>query len=80
MAIKRPDTPLAQTPEPDYRNIKKTTRKGFKDVPYTATAKDSSDYKKGFTDAIAGKSKSFPSKSRISGYNEAKQRGLTPKK
>ena len=80
MAIKRKDTPLAQTPEPDYRNIKKTTRKGFKDKPYTPTAKDSTEYREGFQRGLEGKNKWFPSESSVRGNREAKQRGLTPKK
>lgn len=80
MGIGRKDTPLAQTPEPDYRNIKTTKRVGFKDVKYTPTAKDTSDYRAGFKDAVEGKGRLFPSTSRKAGYKEAKQRGLSTKK
>jgi len=79
MPNKRPDTPLAETPKPDYRNIPTSKKSFFKDRPYTPTAKDSTDYRAGFEDAVLGKKKSFPSKSRIAGHQEAKQRGLTPK-
>jgi len=79
MAIKRPDTPLADTPKPDYRNIQ-TKRSGFKDRPYTPTAKDSTQYKEGFDRAVSGKKKMFPSRVSVKGYNEARERGLTLKK
>jgi hypothetical protein len=77
---KRPDTPLAETPVPDYRNIQKTKKGILKDKPYTATAKDSSDYREGFERGVAGKNKLFPSSSSVRGYNEAKDRNLIPKK
>ena len=80
MPNKRPDTPLAETPKPDYRNIPTSKKSFFKDKPYTPTAKDSTDYRAGFEDAVSGKNKSFPSKSRKAGYQEAKQRGLISKK
>jgi hypothetical protein len=80
MPIKRPDTPLAETPKPDYRNIPTSKKSFFKDKPYTPTAKDSTDYRAGFEDAVSGKKKLFPSKSRVAGYNEAKDRGMTPKR
>lgn len=79
MAIKRPDTPLADTPKPDYRNIQ-TKRSGFSDKPYTPTAKDSIQYQEGFDRAISGKKKAFPSRVSVKGYYEAKERGLMPKK
>lgn len=79
MAINRPDTPLADTPKPDYRNIQ-TKRSGFKDRPYTPTAKDSTQYKEGFDRAVSGKKKMFPSRASVKGYNEARERGLTLKK
>lgn len=79
MANKRPDTPLADTPKPDYRNIQ-TIRRGFKDRPYTPTAKDSIQYQEGFDRAISGKKKMFPSKTSVKGYFEAKEKGLIPKK
>ena len=73
MAIKRPDTPLAETPKPDYRNIKKNKKN------YVPTAKDSTDYRAGFSDAVEGKNKMFPNRARVSGYNEAKERKLSKK-
>lgn len=80
MAINRPDTPLANSPEPDYRNIKTTKRSFFKDKPYTATAKDSAEYKAGFERGVEGKNKLFPSNSSVRGAQEARERGLNPKK
>ena len=77
---KRQDIPLAETPSPDYRHLPTTKRKLFKDRPYTATAKDSSDYRVGFKDATEGKKTSFPSRSNVQGFREAKERRLTPKK
>jgi len=76
----RPDTPLAKTPEPDYRNIPTTKRSFFKDKPYTATAKDSSEYRKGFERGVSGKNLFFPSSVAVKGFNEARQRDLVPKK
>jgi hypothetical protein len=80
MAIKRPDTPLAETPKPDYRNINKKTKIRSVSKSYVPTAKDSSDYEKGFNEAIEGKNKLFPSRAKVQGRFEAKQRGLTPKR
>lgn len=80
MAIKRKDTPLSETPKPDYRNIKKPTQIRSVRREYTPTPKDSIAYEKGFKDAVQGKNKLFPSRARVQGYREAKERGLTPKK
>ena len=80
MPIKRPDTPLAETPKPDYRNIKKPTQIRSVKKEYTPTPKDSIAYEKGFKDAVQGKNRLFPSRARVQGYREAKERGLTPKK
>jgi hypothetical protein len=80
MALKRPDTPLADTPKPDYRNIKKPTQIRSVKKDYLVTAKDSVKYKKGFEDALEGKEKLFPSRARLQGYREAKERKLIPKK
>jgi hypothetical protein len=79
MAIKRKDTPLAETPKPDYRNIKKEKKTLTGTKVYVPTAKDSTDYKKGFNDALIGKNIFFPSDSRVRGFKEAKERGLTKK-
>jgi hypothetical protein len=79
MAIKRKDTPLAETPKPDYRNIQ-TKRSWFKDRPYVPTTKDSIQYQEGFERGLTGKNKWFPSKVSVKGYNEAKSRGLTPRR
>lgn len=65
---------------PDYRHLPTTKRKLFKDKPYTATAKDSTEYKKGFKAATEGKNVSFPSRFAVQGFREAKERGLKPKK
>jgi len=54
--------------KPKYSKLKKTT------------SKDSLDYKKGFDDAINGKNRLFPNKSRLGGYTEAKERGLRKNK
>lgn len=80
MAIRRPDTPLADTPKPDYRNIKKPTQIRSVKKDYVITAKDSVAYEKGFKNGLEGKDKLFPSRARLQGYREAKERGLTPKK
>jgi len=80
MAIKRPDTPLAESPKPDYRNINKPTRIRSLRKDYVPTAKDSIAYEKGFNDAVQGKNKYFPSRARVQGYREAKERGLAFKK
>jgi len=82
--MNRPDTPLAPSPEPDYRNIKTTKRSFFKDKPYTPTAQDSAEYKAGFNRAVEGKSVlaayDMKTKQAMLGHKEAKERGLTPKK
>lgn len=79
--ISRPDTPLAETPSPDYRNMPDTVRGRFfsKDKPYTPTAKDSVEYRAGFARGVEGKNTLFPSKVSVHGYNEAKERKLLPK-
>lgn len=76
---KRPDTPLSETPKPDYRNIKKSTKIRVVKKGYVPTAKDSTDYRAGFNDAIKGKNKLFPNRAHVSGYNEAKERKLSKK-
>ncbi len=76
---KRPDTPLADSPTPDYRNIPTSKREWFKDKPYTATAQDSAEYRKGFERGTTGKHKFFPTASSVRGYQEAKERKLLPK-
>ena len=80
----RPDTPLAESPTPDYSNMKTTKRGFFKDKPYTPTAVDSSYYRQGFDRAVQGKS-SLPAydmktKQGMRGYEEATKKGLNPKK
>jgi hypothetical protein len=67
------------TTTPTYKNIAKPTRIRSVKKDYVPTAKDSTRYKKGFEDAVKGKNKLFPSRARIQGYREAKERGLTPK-
>jgi hypothetical protein len=75
---KRPDTPLAQTPVPDYRNIKtgKRTLTGFKEI--VPTAKDSADYRAGFNDVVNKVRSTTMSKpsNYIRGQREAKLRGF----
>jgi len=67
-------TTTAQTTiKPNYSNIKGSGWDTFK----TPTAKDSSDYRKGFDTRIKGeelKQKSRPTSSEIRGYNEAFKR------
>ena len=42
-------SPLKQEdPKPTYSNMPTSKRSGFKDRPYTATKKDSADYREGF--------------------------------
>jgi hypothetical protein len=42
-------SPLKQDdPKPTYSNMPTSRRSGFKDRPYTATKKDSADYREGF--------------------------------
>jgi len=80
MPSNRPDTPLAESPKPDYRNINKKTNIRSVSRNYVPTAKDSADYVKGFNEAIEGRNKLFPSRAKVQGRVEAKQRGLTPKR
>ena len=79
---KRPDTPLAPTPE--YSNMITTKRSGFKDNPYTPTATDSSYYRQGFSRAVEGKSilPGYDMKTRqgLRGYEEATKKGLNPRR
>lgn len=81
---KRPDTPLAETPKPNYGNMKTTKRSFFRERPYTPTAQDSISYKQGFDKAVKGKniptSYNMKSKQEMRGYEEAVKRGLTPKR
>ena len=77
--VGRADTPLADSPTPDYRNMPNSKRGFFKDKPYTPTAKDSTEYREGFSRGVEGKNKFFPSKVSVHGYNEAKERKLLPK-
>jgi hypothetical protein len=67
------------TTTPTYKNIAKPTRIRTVKKDYVPTAKDSTRYKKGFEDAVKGKNKLFPSRARVQGYREAKERGLAPK-
>lgn len=79
--VNRPDTPLADSPTPDYRNMPDTIRGGLfsKDKPYVSTAQDTVEYKKGFERGLSGDNKFFPSRVSLHGYKEAKERKLTPK-
>ena len=67
------------TTTPTYKNIAKPTRIRTVKKDYVPTAKDSTRYKRGFEDAVKGKNKLFPSRARVQGYREAKERGLAPK-
>jgi len=67
------------TSTPTYKNIAKPTRIRTVKKDYVPTAKDSTRYEKGFEDAVKGKNKLFPSRARVQGYREAKERGLAPK-
>jgi hypothetical protein len=67
------------TSTPTYKNIAKPTRIRSVKKDYVPTAKDSTRYKKGFEDAVKGKNKLFPSRARVQGRAEAKERGLAPK-
>jgi hypothetical protein len=62
------DYPLSNTPEPTYSKLT------------SKTAKDSASYKSGFNDAVEGRKRLFPSKSRVKGFREAEERGLRKKK
>jgi hypothetical protein len=81
---KRPDTPLAETPTPNYSNMKTNTRGFFKDRPYTPTATDSSYYRQGFERAVEGKGPlaayDMKTKQGMRGHEEATKRGLNPKR
>jgi hypothetical protein len=78
--INRPDTPLADSPTPDYRNLPKTKQGFFKELPYEHTSKDSAQYKEGFKKSTEGKKLILPKKFESQGYKEANQRGLNTKK
>ena len=75
----RLDTPLANTPVPDYRNMPNAKKGVFKDSPYVSTSEDTIQYNAGFKRAIEGGNKFFPSKVSTHGYKEAKERKLLPK-
>jgi hypothetical protein len=78
------DTPLSETPKPDYSNMITAKRGFFNDKPYTPTARDSSYYKQGFNMAVQGKPvvPAYDMKTRqgMSGYYEATKKGLNPRK
>lgn len=67
------------TATPNYKNIKKPTQIRSVRKDFVPTAKDSTRYESGFKDAMKGKNKLFPSRARLQGYREAKERGLAPK-
>jgi hypothetical protein len=66
------------TPTPTYKNISKPTKIRSVRKDYVPTAKDSTRYEAGFKEAIQGKNKLFPSRAKLQGRAEAKERGLTP--
>ena len=83
--VKRPDTPLADSPTPDYSNMKTTKRTWFKDKEYTPTAQDSASYKQGFNLSVEGRSPAdlgydMKTTQGLRGYQEAIDRGLNPRK
>ena len=59
MAIKRPDTPLADTPKPTYDRLglarSAANTAAGRDTNTPATAKDSADYRKGYAMGLKGK-------------------------
>lgn len=67
------------TSTPTYKNISKPTKIRSVRKTYVPTAKDSTRYEAGFKEAIQGKNKLFPSRAKLQGRAEAKERGLTPK-
>tara|TARA_R110000868_G_scaffold16109_2_gene72994 strand:+ start:1512 stop:1769 length:258 start_codon:yes stop_codon:yes gene_type:complete len=75
---KRPDTPLADSPTPDYSDMITTKRTWFKDKEYTPTAQDTAYYKQGFNMALKGKSVipayDMKTKQGMAGYYEAKKK------
>ena len=64
---------------PTYKNISKPTKIRSVKKDYVPTAKDSTRYEAGFKEAIQGKNKLFPSRAKLQGRAEAKERGLAPK-
>jgi hypothetical protein len=67
------------TSTPTYKNISKPTKIRSVKKDYVPTAKDSTRYEAGFKEAIQGKNKLFPSRAKLQGRAEAKERGLAPK-
>lgn len=67
------------TSTPTYKNISKPTKIRSVRKTYVPTAKDSTRYEAGFREAIQGKNKLFPSRAKLQGRAEAKERGLAPK-
>lgn len=78
MPTKRPDTPLAPTPKPDYRNIKKEKRTLMGSKEIVPTAKDSAEYRSGFENTVNKvRNTRIPKSSNyIRGAREAKERGF----
>jgi hypothetical protein len=66
--------------EPNYSKMPTAKIKGFKQISYTPTPKDSADYRSGFNDVVTGGNKWFPSAARVAGAREAVSRGLKKKK
>jgi hypothetical protein len=77
---KRPDTPLAQTPEPKitYKNLgiarSATNNEEGRDTNTPATAKDSADYRLGFKIGLKGK-KVSDIKNKYEGKNQYIEKG-----
>jgi len=77
---KRPDTPLANTPEPNitYKNLglarSATNNAEGRDTSTPATAKDSADYKLGFKMGLKGK-KVSDIKNQYEGKNQYVEKG-----
>ena len=77
---KRPDTPLAPTPEPKvtYKNLglarSATNNAEGRDTNTAATAKDSADYRSGFKSGLKGKKVSDLRK-KYEGTNQYTEKG-----
>jgi hypothetical protein len=70
-------SPLKQEdPKPTYSNMPTSKRSGFKDRPYTATKKDSADYREGFNNP----NKLFSSRIKNAGRIEAMKNKRSPLK
>lgn len=77
---KRPDTPLAKTPDPKvtYKNLglarSAVNKARGRDIDYPASAKDSADYRKGFAMGLKGK-KPSSTEIKYQGKNQYVEKG-----